>query len=60
MTKKQFERELARRSDKRVPNMRTMTFRQLAESNESYISRTMAEHCDACPLYEPASTWTRH
>lgn len=47
MTKKQkqrFDRELARRSDKRVANSR-MTFAELAALNESYAARCLAE-CD--------------
>jgi hypothetical protein len=43
MTKRQFYRELARRSKKRVPNMRTMTFADLAALNESYIRRCLDE-----------------
>lgn len=50
MTKKQFYRELARRSKKRVPNMRSMTFADLADLNESYISRCLDEREAECEL----------
>ena len=46
MTKRQkqrFYRELAKGSSKRVPNMRSMTFAELAELNTSYINRCMEE-----------------
>jgi hypothetical protein len=46
MTKKQkqrFYRELAKGSNKRVPNMLSMTFAELAALNESYIRRCLDE-----------------
>lgn len=48
MTSKQFNRELAKASSKRVPNSR-MTFAELAALSTSYTNRMMDERaaCEA-------------